>query len=154
MKKTLLIALACLSLCFSACSSEEGKLKKMALEMGQKKFSEVIRQEAAEFLPDSEWLRQSYVELIDKNSEVEVEEVKFQGDNLAVVSVVVVTYPYRFRRTLLKVAGAVDVSKTRRFSFGEALGLVAAQSPEKNKPSKQPLTVYKFSKGAEGWVAQ
>ncbi|MBV2168503.1 MAG: hypothetical protein KUL82_07330, partial [Bdellovibrio sp.] len=112
MKKTLLIALACLSLCFSACSSEEGKLKKMALEMGQKKFSEVIRQEAAEFLPDSEWLRQSYVELIDKNSEVEVEEVKFQGDNLAVVSVVVVTYPYRFRRTLLKVAGAVDVSKT------------------------------------------
>jgi len=154
MQRLSLLFLPLLFLTLSACTSEEGALKKQALAIGQKKFNEVIQKEAEESLGQSEWLRQAYREFIESRSEVEVDEVKFQGESLATVSVSVTTYPMKMRRTLLGIAGKVDASKSRRFNFSEALSLVGQQTGQSTETEKQPLTVLKYAKGASGWILQ
>ncbi|WP_374078505.1 hypothetical protein [Bdellovibrio bacteriovorus] len=152
MKLHALILTSALCLTLTACTSDEGMLKKQAIEVGTAKFNEIIQKEGEESLGNSEWLRQAYGEFIHNRSEVEVEEVKFQGEKLATVSVVVTTYPTKLRRTLLGIASKVDASKSRRFNFSEAVSLVAQQTGQKSEPEKQPLTVLKFSKSSDKWI--
>lgn len=154
MKNILLMIFSFLTLLLTACTSQEGQLKKQAQEQGEKKFAEMIQKEAEESLGQSEWLRQAYTEFIQNKSEVEVDEVKMQGEKLATVSVTVTTYPVKIRRMLLGIAGKVDSTKSRRFNFAEATSLVTQQMGEKNETVKQPLETYRFSQGSEKWILQ
>lgn len=137
-------------LLLSACTSQEGHLKEAALKQADIKWTETLQAEAREALTQSEVLQTAYLEFMAKNSELEVEEVKFQGENRATVSVVVSSISLPLRRTLLKIASQVGPEKSRRFNYQNALGPVAAQSGEKTTPEKRPFAVYKFSKGPDG----
>lgn len=134
----------------SACTSQEGHLKKAALKQADIKWTESVQAEARESLTQSEVLQIAYLEFIKIHTELEVEEIQFQGEKRATVSVVVSSLSLPLRRTLLKVASQVGPDRTRRFSFQDALVPVAAQSGEKTTPEKRPFAVYKFSKGEDG----
>ena len=134
----------------SACTSQEGHLKKAALTQADLKWTESLQAEAREALTTSEVLQTAYLEFMKKNSEVQIEDVAFQGENRATVSVVVSSIPLPLRQTLLKVASQVTPDKTRRFNFQDALGPVAEQSGHKTAPEKRPFAVYKFSKSEDG----
>lgn len=137
-------------LLLGACTSQEGHLKKAALKQADIKWTESVQAEAREALTQSEVLQIAYLEFMKKNTELEIEEVQYQGENRATVSVVVSTLSAPLRRTLLKIASQVGSDKTRRFNFQDALAPVAAQSGEKTTPEKRPFAVYKFSKGEDG----
>ncbi|KHD87484.1 MAG: hypothetical protein OM95_14235 [Bdellovibrio sp. ArHS] len=140
------------SLLVGGCTSDEKVLKNKALALAEKKFTEQIKQEADDSLGQSPWLHQAYTEFIHNNSEVSVEEVKMQSDTLATVAVVVETYPTRFRRTILGIAARVDASKSRRFNFSEARGLIIQQGMEKGEVETQPLGIFKFHKSDKNWI--
>jgi hypothetical protein len=137
-------------LVLSACTSQEGHLKKAALKQADIKWTESVQGEAREALAQSEVLQLAYLEFMKKHSELEIEDVQFQGENRATVSVVVTSLSVPLRRTILKVASQVGPDRSRRFNFQDALALVAAQSGEKMTPEKRPFAVYKFSKGEDG----
>ena len=147
MKKLIFLGIAFI---LSACTSQEGHLKKAALKQAEQKWTESLQAEARESLPQSEVLQQAYLEFMNKHSELEIEEIQFQGENRATVSVVVSSLSVPLRRTILKVASQVGPDKTRRFNFQNALAPVAAESGEKATPEKRPFAVYKFSKGQDG----
>ncbi len=90
----------------------------------------MIQKEAEESLGQSEWLRRAYKEFIENKSEVEVDEVKFQGEKLATAAVNVNTYSLKMRKTLLDIASRVDSTKTSRFNFGGAASLINKQTGE------------------------
>ncbi|WP_374029846.1 hypothetical protein [Bdellovibrio bacteriovorus] len=136
-----------------SCTSDEGMLKKEATKIGQTKFAEQIQQEAQDSLSHSDVLREAFINFIQKSSEVEVEEIKFQGEKLATVSVTVTTYPAKLRRTLLAIASKVDASKSRRFNFAEARSLIGQQG-EKIEVEKQALTTIKFHKSGDQWQSE
>ena len=154
--KTILLSLMGLSLAFLvSCTSNEGAVKKRALEEAEKHFSESLNKEADEGITQSKWLRDSYVEFMKKYSEFEVEDVKFQGETQAVATVVVVTYPKAARITLLKIAGRLAESEVRRFNFANALQLIGQQTGTSSSPTKQPLAVFGFHKDSSGeWRLQ
>lgn len=147
MKKLTFLAIAFI---LSACTSQEGHLKKAALKQADTKWTETLKGEAQQALGQSEVLQIAYLEFMSKHSELEIEEVQFQGENRATVSVVVSSLSVPLRRTILKIASQVGPDKTRRFNFQDALGPVAEQSGEKTTPEKRPFAVYKFSKGEDG----
>lgn len=151
MRKTLLWASCSLLI---SCTSNEGAIKKQALQLGEQHFQELIRDEAQKGLPQSDWLRDSYEEFIKERSTVEVTEVTLQNDSRATAVVVVETYPLPLRRTLLSIGSKVDASKSRRFNFSEAISLIAAQTGQKGEVERQPLKTYKFQKSADSWVVQ
>lgn len=137
-----------------ACTSSEGALKKEAISLGQVKWAEMLKKEADDALAHDPRLHQEYRQFIEKRSEVEVEKVQYQGESSATVVVVVNTFPLSLRRTLLGVAGKVDPSKSRRFSFGEALALVKKQIGIVAESEKQPLVVLNFTKAGNVWTVQ
>lgn len=116
------------------------------------KFNEMIQKESEETLKQSPVLQQSYIEFIQGHSEVLVGDIKFQGENQAVVSVVMKTYPQKLRQTLLEVTAKVDSSKSRSFNFGEALVLIAKQKGQTEEVEQQPLLVLKFHKVSNQWT--
>jgi hypothetical protein len=151
MKKLIFLGIAfSYWLLLSACTSQEGHLKKAALKQADTKWTETLQAEAREALPLSEVLQTAYLEFMKKNSEPLIEDVQFQGENRATVAVIVSSISLPLRRTLLKIASQVGPDKTRRFNFQDALAPVAAQSGESTTPEKRPFAVYKFSKGEDG----
>ncbi|MEK2644610.1 hypothetical protein [Bdellovibrio sp. BCCA] len=153
MKKLLLALIGTMILTLSACTSKEGKLKKQAEEIGKAKFMEVLKKEADDGLGQSDWLRQAYVEYVGNRSEVEAENVNFIGETAATATLVVKTYSPKMRQTLISIAAKVDPDKARRFNFGEALVLIRRQTGQNTETDYQPLTVLKFTKSGEKWVA-
>lgn len=147
MKTLILLGTA---LILSACTSQEGHLKKASLKQAEKKWEETLQSEARESLSQSEWLQTAYMDFMKKNSELEIDEVQFQGEDRATVSVNLSSFSPLLRKTLLKVASQVGLDKTRRFNFAEALRPVAGQVGEKPEQEKRPFSVYKFSKGPDG----
>lgn len=152
MKHFLLIFL--LSGFLGACTSDEGTLKKMAQQRAEQKFKEDIRAEAQEGVPQSEVLQQAYMDFMHGQSEIEVAAVKFQGENLATVSLTLTTYPVQLRRTLLNVAKGVGLDKTRRFNFADAVPLVAKQAGLKPQKDSQVYQTFRYQKQAGQWVEQ
>jgi hypothetical protein len=138
----------------TACTSDEGTLKKKAQELAEQKFSEDIKAEAVEGVPQSEVLQQAYIDFLHGKSEVEVSEVKLQDSTTATVATTVTTYPMKLRKTLLSVASKVTSDKTRRFNFANAVPLVATQMNAKGEVETQPYMVYKFQKQSDKWVPQ
>ncbi len=134
----------------SSCTSQEGHLKKAALKQGQIKWEKILDGEARESLEQSDWLKQAYIEFILKSSEVEIDDVQFQSEDRATVSVVVKSYSTQLRRTLLKVASQVGKDRSRRFNFAEALEPTSEHSGETAEISERPLDVYKYKKGSDG----
>lgn len=137
------------------CTSQESKIEKLAVELGERKFQEVLTQEASDGITQSGWLRTAYVDYMSQNAEVLVSEVQFHGENQATAVVVVKTYSPPMRRTLAEIAGGIDQSKTRRFNFGEAISLIGKQMGKKPEKTEHPLTTFKFNKTSAGtWVPQ
>lgn len=151
MKKILITLTLPILFFLHACTSDEGKLKEAALQLGKQKFAETLKLEAEEELTKSEWLRQAYVDFMKDISEVEVQQIKIEGSS-ALVTLQVKTYSLYLRRTVLKVANSVDKTKSRSFSFSEALRLISQTNDKKFDP--QPLGVYKFAKSSDRWVLQ
>lgn len=149
MRKILCLAF---SFALASCTSQEGAIKKKALQLGEQHFQELIRDEAQNGLPQSDWLRDSYQEFIKDRSKVEVAEVALQSDSRATAVVVVESYPLPLRQTLLGIASKVDPGKTRRFNFSEAISLIAQQTGQKGEVERQPLKTYKFQKTSDSWT--
>lgn len=155
MKNTLRLLLCLFFVLISACTSQEGKVEKQALALGEKKLQEVLQTEADDNIKQSAWLNKSYVEFMRDHSEVLVSEVKMHSESRATASVVMKTYPLSLRTTLAKIAGGIDESKSRRFNYGEALGLIGQQVGKAPEPVEQPLITYKFNKTSAGtWVVE
>lgn len=152
--KRFLFPIICIFTLLAACTSDEGVLKEEALKVGQGKFNEMIQKESGEILKESPRLQQAYVGFIRGTSEIEVEEIKFEGETRAVVSVIMKIYPNKLRLTLLEVAQKVESSKSRKFNYGEALKLIAQQMGLKEGLERQPLTVLRFHKVSKKWVIE
>lgn len=152
MKRIFLSLIYVFSLLTAACTSDEGLLKEQSINVGTVKFNEIIRQESEETLSQSPGIQQSYIEFMKAHSEVSVADVKFKGENQAVVSLVLKTYPDKLRQTLLEVAQKVAPSKSRQFNFGEALSLIAKQRGIKEETEEKNLVVLKFQKVSERWT--
>lgn len=150
MKKISLFLLLCSFL--TACS-DESTLKKKGLELAEAQFAENLKAEAQEAVPQSEVLQQSYIDFMRGRSEVEVSKVQIVNPTTALVMTSVTTYPVKLRKALLNVARGVGPDKTRRFNFGDAVPLVAAQIGAKAEKETQALEVYKFQKQSGTWVA-
>lgn len=137
------------------CTSQEGKIEKKAQELGERKFQELLQQEADENIKQSDWLNKAYLEFMTERSEVMVSEVKLQSQTRATAAVIVKSYPVSLRRTLAKIAGGIENSRSRRFNFSEALGLVGQQTGGTAETVEQPLITYKFNKTSAGtWVVE
>lgn len=152
--KRILLPVICVFSVLSACTSNEGQIKEQALKVGQQKFDAMVQKEADEALKESPLLHQAYIQFLNGTSEVAVEELKFHGDNEAVISLVMKTYSTSLRQTVLEVAQKVPPSKSRRFNFGEAMALIAQQKGQKQDVESQPLTVLRFHKASNQWVLQ
>ena len=85
----------------SACTSQEGHLKKAALKQADTKWTESVQAEAREGLTQSEVLQIAYLEFMKIHTELEIEEIQFQGEKRATVSVVVTSLSLPFPLTLL-----------------------------------------------------
>lgn len=152
MGKIILFSAILVSLLFTGCTSEEGKLKKQAVEVGEVRLLQLIEKEAYDNMAQSSELRQGYMDFIKARAEVTAEEVQFHGENAATVPVTVSMPPNRLRKTILAIAGKLDPDKARRFSFGEAESLIKKQTNDEAAPEKQSLGAVKFSKQSGGWV--
>lgn len=138
-----------------SCTSNEGAVKKLAAADGEAQFAETLKKEADDLIPQSDWLREAYVSYMKKNSEFETEDVKIQGEVLAIATVTVTTYPAAQRRVVAKIAGTVEAGKVRNFNFGNAMQLVAQQTGQSIAPEKQNGGVFKYHKKASGdWLLE
>ncbi|MBO9668720.1 MAG: hypothetical protein J7501_18115 [Bdellovibrio sp.] len=137
-------------LVLTSCTSNEGAMKKAAVEYAEKQFAENTQKEADEAIPQSDFLKKSYVEFMKKYSEISAAQAQLQGDNNGVVMVVVKTYPKPAKKTLLKIAGTVSDSEARRFNFANALQLIAKETGSDATPVEQPFATYSLHKGSSG----
>lgn len=139
----------------TSCTSNEGAVKKRALEAAENQFAENLSKEADDGLTQSKWIHDGYIEFMKKYSEFEVEDVKLPTENRAVATVIIVTYPKAARTTLVKIAGRVPESEARRFNFANALQLIGQQTGTSSEPVKQPFAVFGFHKDSSGeWRLQ
>lgn len=114
---------------------------------------EAIHAEANEMLKNSDLLRNGYIEFMRHQSEVSVDEVRIFNEHLATATVTMKAPPLKLRRTLLEIAGKVEPSKSRRFNFSEAVGLIRKQTGISDQ-EVQPLGVYHFRKAQDKWVIE
>lgn len=155
MKNTLQIMICLFFTLLSACTTQEGTIKKLALEMGEKKFQEQLKIEADDSIKSSEWLNKSYQEYMLNKSEVEVVEVKLLTETKATAVVVVHTFPPSLRMTLARIAGGMDPGRSRSFNFAEAINGIGKQVGKTPEPIEHPLIMYKFNKTSAGtWVVE
>lgn len=155
MTKFLFILILISSVFLNACTSNEKIVKRLALAEAESQFVVKAQKDANEFITQSDWLRDEYVQFIKQNSEFQVESVQMEGTSLAVAAVSVKTYPTTQRLTLAKIAGSVEASKVRLFNFGNALQLMAKQTGGSAGMEKQSAGVFKFQKKASGdWQLQ
>jgi hypothetical protein len=137
-------------LVLTSCTSNEGAMKKAAVEYAEKQFAENVQKEADEAIPQSEFLKKAYVDFMKKYSEINAAQAQMQGDNNGVVMVTVKTYPKPAKKTLLKIAGTVGDADARRFNFANALQLIAKETGSDTSPIEQPFATYSLHKGSSG----
>ncbi|XGC81683.1 hypothetical protein ACES2L_04205 [Bdellovibrio bacteriovorus] len=151
MRKILLFSLTIATILASGCTSEEGKLKKQAISIGELRLQQLIQQEAQDGMPQSAELRQGYQDFIMARAEVVTDDPEIIGGS-AVVAVAAMMPPVKLRKTVIAIAGKLEPSKARRFNFGEAASLIKRQTGEDTENTKQGLGVVKFTKQGEAWV--
>ncbi|HEX7674920.1 MAG TPA: hypothetical protein VF412_12150 [Bdellovibrio sp.] len=155
MRKILGLIFVSAALILTSCTSNEGAVKKLAAAQAESKYDEMLKKEAEDMIPQSDFLRQGYVDYLKKHSEFETEDVKIEGENFAIAKVTVTTYPAAMRKTLAKIAGTVDPSKARQFNFGNALQLIAQQTGGSTSTAKQDAGVFKYHKNSSGnWLLE
>ncbi|WP_374032274.1 hypothetical protein [Bdellovibrio bacteriovorus] len=155
MKNSIRLVTCLFFVLLSFCTTQEGTIKKLALELGEKKFQEQLKIEADDSIKQSEWLNKSYQEFMLKKSEVEVVEVKFLTETKATAVVVVNTYPPSLRMTLARIAGGMDPGRSRSFNFAEAVNGIGKQIGKTPETLEHPLIMYKFNKTSAGtWVVE
>lgn len=150
--KFIFLGLFCLGI--TACTSEEGLLKKQATAIGEAKLQEAVRLEADEMLKGSALLHEGYLQYMRQHAEVVVEEVQMLEGNVAVVTVTMKAPSLKMRRTLMEIAAKVEASKSRRFNFPEAVKRISQQTGENPEGIIQPLGVYRFRKVGDKWVTE
>jgi hypothetical protein len=111
----------------SACTWGEGAVKKKALAEAEAQFREFVMKEA-DLAISNNWLKEGFVEYIDKQSEFEVKEVKSLGESEAVVTVTVMSIEPQQRKVMAEIAGRVDKDKVRNFNFANARQMIAQQT--------------------------
>lgn len=149
---TTLTLLICLAL--TACTSEEGKLKKQSIEEGDRIFLDMLKREAEDFGPRSNWLKEAYVDYILAQSNVQIGSLTYPAKDAAWLVVEVETFSKDMRKNLLAVAQKVDPSKERKFNYGEATGLIVQMAGVSREKVVQPLKTLRYTKKGKTWVLE
>lgn len=151
MKSLILWMLCFTSLGLVSCTSSESGLRKSAIKYGEVKWLEALQTEANEHIKHSAVLYDGYIKFIQGSSEVQVAKLEMLNEDSAMVTMTINTYSVKMRRTLLEIAAKVDVSKSRRFNYSEAVKLVGKEGGEGISKVTQPLGVYRFRKIDSSW---
>lgn len=151
MKKIILTTVSLfLALGLSACTSQSA-LKSAALKGAKSEFHTTLVKEMEGQLGPSTGTGNNFLTYIENHSEFEVNDIKMEGENNAVVRVQVETVPKKNRTTLIKIAGNLDPVKTPNFNMGNAINLIE-QQPGQVKGKEINFLVLKFHKSGESWV--
>ena len=137
----------------SACTSQEDKFKDLAFKLAEKERLALLFKEADGALRHSDVLFEGYIKAMLQKSEIKAKEVKILGADSAIAQVEIGLPSAAARQTLLGIASRVDLTKSRRFNFSEAMGLLKKQGAIKSlEVNDQILKVYRFKRTAKGWT--
>jgi|GEM_PF-1451566 hypothetical protein len=135
----------------ASCSWGNGAIKKRAILEAQSQFREVITKEA-EAAIENNWLREGFVDYVEKHSEFDVEDLKVFGDNNAVALVSLKSIDPNQRKILAEIAGKVEKDKVRNFNFSNALRLISQQTGMSRENVKLPSYEIQLKKGNGDWT--
>lgn len=142
------------SLALTACTSDEGKLKKQSLEEGDRIFLDMLKREAEDYGPRSNWLKNAYVDYMLAQSNVQIGSLTYPAKDAAWLVVEVETLSKDMRKNLLAVAQKVDPSKERKFNYGEAVGLIVQMAGVSREKVVQPLKTLRYTKRDKTWILE
>ncbi len=135
---------------FGACSNES-KVKSLALESAESKFTIDLKKEAADMVEGKDVLRTNYVAAVMGKTEFEVESVSVTGST-ATAEVKVKTVPLMVRQNVLMIINKLGPGKEKdfRFNASDAISLTAQRM--QLKPDARTEQTYKmiFQKG-DSW---
>lgn len=143
-----------ISLSLTACTSQEGQLKKQSTEEGDRILLDMLKREAEDYGPRSNWLKNAYVDYILAQSTVQVASLTYPAKDAAWLVVEVETLSKDMRKNLLAVAQKVDPSKERKFNYGEAVGLIVQMAGVSREKVVQPLKTLRYTKRDKAWVLE
>ena len=129
-------------------------MKDQAIAQAQSQYEELITKEANDIITQSAWLRGNYVDFVKKRTEYKVQNILKQGENSALVSVVIISMTTPQRKTLADIASRVIADKERNFNFSNALQLIAKQTGSSATSDEMGITTVKMRKSGGSWVAE
>ncbi|MNS72091.1 hypothetical protein D3C72_1054890 [compost metagenome] len=98
------------------------------------------------------WLREGFVDYIEKQSEFEVSDLKTFGESNAVALVTISSIDPNQRKILAEIAGRVDKEKVRNFNFANALNLISQQTNTSREKVKLPNVEIQLKKTNGDWT--
>jgi hypothetical protein len=136
--------------CLSACTSQSA-LKSEALKDAKIEFHAALIKEMEGQLTPSSGTGNNFLTYTENHSDFEVNDIKMEGENNAIVRVQLETIPKKNRTTLIKIAGNLDPVKTPNFNMGNAINLIE-QQPGQVKGKEIQILILKFHKSGESWI--
>lgn len=153
MKIIQLLSFIIFSVFFLGCTSQEDQFKELAVKLAEKERQVLFVKEANAALRHSEVLFEGYIKAMSQKSEIKIKEIKVLGADSATAQVEIHLPSIVVRQALLGIANRVDHTKTRRFNYTEAMGLLKKQGViNSSAMNEQILKVYRFKRGADGWT--
>lgn len=131
-----------------ACTSEESKVKTLALEEAKDRFQAEVKEEMAKSITGKPHIQTTAVRVFTERSDFEVQKLEIQGDT-AMAVVQALTVPAKARTAVIEIMGKLDPTKEARFNVPDALKLTLHQM---ELTETRSLQVYKvrLSK-SDGW---
>lgn len=113
-------------LALAACTSEESKVKTMAIEAARGRLQTQMREEIAKSVTGKDNLQKTAANILTEKSEFEVSHFELKADK-AFVTVEVQAVPEKVRQALIEIMAKLDEKKEKTFNVSNAIQLINQQ---------------------------
>lgn len=106
--------------CLAACTSEESKIKELAVEEAKSRFQTEVKEEMAKNITGKPHIQFTAARVFTEKSDFEVQKLDMNGDS-AMAVVQALTVPTKARTAMIEIMGKLDPAKERNFNVPDAL---------------------------------
>lgn len=136
----------------SACTSEEGKLKQLAIDSATQQFRSELKEEISKGVSEKLNLQATAVDIVTKRTEFEVLKSEVRGKD-ADVEVLAKTIPAKVKTSLIEIIARLDPRKERNLNVSDAIDLISQQMGISS--DERATLVYRFKfKNKGSWQKQ
>jgi hypothetical protein len=118
--------LGCLSAYLFSCTSEESKIKDLAVDEAKSQLLRDLKKNANEYIDGKKILKENYYDKVIDQSEFEVMAVD-KSDSAAKVRVKTSTISPKIRQALVEIIAKVPPSRENNFNVPDALSMISSQ---------------------------